>query len=46
MRRDDENSDPGGDGADNDRGVAVKAARQQSMYGVLMLNDDYPPMGL
>ncbi len=48
MRRDDDQSgSPGGDGEDNDQGVAVKSrtkTKKPSMYRVLMLNDDYTPM--
>ena len=48
MRRDDDQRrNLGGDGEDNDQGVAVKSrskTKKPSMYRVLMLNDDYTPM--
>ena len=48
MRRDDDQRrNPGGDGEDNEQGVAVKSrskTKKPSMYRVLMLNDDYTPM--
>ena len=46
-RDDDDRRNPGGDGEENDQGVAVKSrskTKKPSMYRVLMLNDDYTPM--